>query len=226
MSRKTGPWPPWGTIQSAAPGMARYISTAISTGSRKSRSPQTMSVDAVILTKTGGVKFMWSWLSFIPRCHSHKAAICSSPSLWPFRIVSHSTADWFFDRNLPHDRAGLLWKIPCRADHDRSLNSLGFDSRHMGKNVAAPADANRLASFDAKMVQPSESILSALPVCDFLFADASGVHARGRPERSGSTPARIARGRHEPNLHGSRPFHAETEAVLQNRLSPKTRRYR
>src|ERR1700722_18353958 len=83
-----------------------------------------------------------------------------------------------------------------------------------------------LPLFDSKMVQQSESILSAWPVCDFLFADSSGVHARGRPERSASTPARIARGRHEANLHGSGPSIAETGAVLQNRLSPKTCRYR
>ncbi len=110
----------------------------------------------MILANGGGVKFKSSSLPFIPRCHSRKATICSSPRLWRFRMTSHFSGRLIFDRNLPHDRPGLLRKIHGRADHDHGFNSIRFHRCQVEKNVPAHAEAD--CSRTIKFVEHSDAV--------------------------------------------------------------------
>src|SRR5205823_9742624 len=85
-----------------------------------------------------------------------------------FMAFAHSLpfCRWLaLDRNLSHDRPSLLREIHGRANQNHRLDSPRLKRRHMEKNVAAHAQADRLASLNAKMVEEGKGIESALAVC-------------------------------------------------------------
>src|SRR5438128_1204372 len=79
------------------------------------------------------------------------------PHLSPLFISS------IFRSQLPHDRAGLFWKVRRCADQHHRLDPTWLLSGNVKESLGSKAHAHRLKSFDAQAVEQRKHVQRRLP---------------------------------------------------------------
>ena len=72
----------------------------------------------------------------------------------------------FWSGHLTHYRAGLFRKIHRGADENYGFDTIRFHRRHMEKNVSSHAQSDGAALANSEMVEESEGVERALPMCN------------------------------------------------------------
>ena len=157
-SPKIGPWPPFGTIQSDESGIPRNNSTACSTGYSGSRSPCTSRVFAAIVDKgRRGEVHVVAIVGELARMAPQRANLIVTEVMPAAHLGPLSLRSSLLCHRL-HDGARLIGKARRAADMNHGDDPLRLLRGHVQQRVRAGAQADRLDTIDAEMIEQREDV--------------------------------------------------------------------